>query len=79
MTGLARDGAHLSKVQTCAFTSVVVISVHMEDLLAFDREQTRQNTFGETGSQHNDLQEGVKIVHYIPRCPASDLHRIPHP
>ena len=28
----------------------------MEDLLAFYREQTREDTFGETSTEHDDLR-----------------------
>ncbi len=48
-------GAHLGQVKTRAVTAVVVIPVHVEDLLALDGEQARQNTFCETGAQDDNL------------------------
>ena len=47
--------ADLGQVQTGTVTTVVGVPVHVEDLLALDREQTRQDTFCQASAQHNDL------------------------
>ena len=40
--------AHLGQIQTRAVSTIVVVSIHMEDLLAVYREQTGENALGET-------------------------------
>ena len=60
MTADGRHGtgheAHLSEVQRCTITTIVVIPVHVEDLLALYRQETGEDTFGETGAQDDDLE-----------------------
>lgn len=50
---------HLSQIERRALSTVVVIAVHMKDLFALDRQEPRENTFGETRSQDNDIVDFV--------------------
>lgn len=45
-----RGDAHLVQVERSRITTIIVISIHMEHFLPIDREQSREDTFGETGS-----------------------------
>ena len=47
--------ADLGQVQTGTVTTVVVVPVHVEDLLALDGQETGQDTFGQTGTENDDL------------------------
>ena len=49
---------HLSQVQTSAVASIIVIAVHVEDLLALDRQEAGEDTFGKTGTENDDLRDG---------------------
>lgn len=42
--------AHLSKVERRALATVVVVTVHVEDLLAVDRQEARDNALGQAGA-----------------------------
>ena len=53
---MLRDGTYLSQVQTGTVTAVVVVAIHVEDLLALDGEQPRQDTLGEASAEDNDLR-----------------------
>ena len=59
MTADGRHGtgheAHLSEVQRCTITTIVVIPVHVKDLLALDGQETRQDTFGQASAENDDL------------------------
>lgn len=46
---------HLSQIQTSTVTSIVVIAIHMENLLALNRQQTRENTLRQTSTEDDDL------------------------
>lgn len=46
---------YLGQVQTGTVASVVVVAVHVEDLLAFDRQKTRENALGQTSAHNNDV------------------------
>lgn len=50
-----RRTAYLGQVQTRAVSSVVVIPVHVQNLLALDGEQSREDTLGQASAEHNDL------------------------
>ncbi len=52
---LKRGSADLGKVQTGTVTTIVVVPVHVEDLLALDGQETGEDTFGQTGTEHDDL------------------------
>ena len=41
---------YLGEIETGTISTVVVVSVHVQDLLAIDREESREDTFGKTGS-----------------------------
>ena len=45
----------LGQVEGGTFTTIVVITVHVEDLLALDGEDSRQNALGQSSSQHNNV------------------------
>lgn len=45
----------LRQIQTSTVTSVVIIAIHVKDLLPLDREETREDTFGETSTEYDDL------------------------
>lgn len=45
----------LRQIQTSTVTSVVIIAIHVKDLLSLDREETREDTFGETSTEYDDL------------------------
>ena len=45
----------LGQVKGGTFTTIVVITVHVEDLLALDGEDSRQNALGQSSSQHNNV------------------------
>ena len=49
---------HLSQVQTSTVASIIVIAVHVEDLLALDRQEAGEDTFGKTGTENDDLRDG---------------------
>ena len=51
----ARWTAYLGQVQTRAVSSIVVIPVHVQDLLALDRQETRQDAFRQPSAQNNNL------------------------
>ena len=53
--------AHLSEVQRCTITTIVVIPVHVEDLLALDRQEAGEDTFGKTGTKNDDLRDGHQL------------------
>lgn len=46
----------LGQVKTCTISTIVVIPVHVEDLLALDGQQSGEDTFGQTGAQDDDLR-----------------------
>ena len=46
----------LCEVQTSTIASIVVVAIHVKDLLALDRQQAREDTFGETSTEHDDLR-----------------------
>jgi hypothetical protein len=46
---------YLSKIETRAFTSIVVIAIHVEDLLALNRQKAREDTLRQAGTQNDDL------------------------
>ena len=52
----------LSEVETGAVTTVVVIPVHVQDLLALDGQQARQDTLGETGAEDDDLRHAMNTM-----------------
>ena len=54
----ARQRSHLRQVETGAFAAVVVVAVHVEDLLALDRQEAGEDTFGKTGTENDDLRDG---------------------
>ena len=68
--------AHLGQVQTGTVAAVVVVSVHVEDLLALDRQQAGQDTFCETGTKHDDLITASQTNSGRKRV---DARRILHP
>lgn len=47
---------YLSQVQAGTVSSIVVVAIHMQDLLALDGEQPRQDTLGEASAEDNDLR-----------------------
>ena len=47
---------HLSQVQASAITSIVIVAVHMEDLLALNGQETRQNTLCQSSAENDDLE-----------------------
>jgi hypothetical protein len=49
------DCSYLCQIKTCTVAAVVIIPVHVKDLFAFDGQQSRQNTFCQTGTEDNDL------------------------
>lgn len=69
--------ANLGEIQAGTVSSVVLVSVHMQDLLALDRKQSGKDTFGQTGAQDNDLWKG-RSASRRGDCQV-DIHRIPHP
>lgn len=52
---------NLSEVQTGTVTAVVVVTVHVEDLLALNGEQARQDTFSETSAEHDNLVQAHQL------------------
>lgn len=46
---------YLGQVQTGTLASVVVVAVHVEDLLALDRQKTRENALSQTSAHNNDV------------------------
>jgi hypothetical protein len=50
---------YLSQVQAGAVTSVIVVAVHMENLLALDGQETRQDTFCQSSAENDDLEDVV--------------------
>lgn len=46
------DRTHLGQVETRTVTTVIVVPVHVEDLLAVYGQKARKDTFGETGTLH---------------------------
>ena len=48
-------GTDLREVQTGTVTAVVVVAVHVKDFLALDGQETRKDTFGQTGTENDDL------------------------
>lgn len=55
----ARWTAYLGQVQTRAVSSIVVIPVHVQDLLALDGEQSGEDTLGQASAEHDNL--GYKV------------------
>lgn len=53
---MKRKVACLSQVERSRVCAVVVVTIHMEDLLALDGEQAREHTFGQTSAENDDLQ-----------------------
>jgi hypothetical protein len=51
------EWTHLSQVETGTVTTVIIVPVHVKDLLALDGEQARQDTFGQTRAQHDNLHD----------------------
>lgn len=45
----------LCEVQGCTVTTVVVVPVHVKDLFPLDGQETREDTFGQTGAENDDL------------------------
>ena len=41
---------YLSQIETSTIAAVVVIAVHVQDLLAINRKQSREDAFSETGA-----------------------------
>lgn len=46
---------YLGQVQTGRLASVIIVAVHVEDLLALDRKETREDALGQTGAHDNDV------------------------
>ena len=46
----------LSQVKTRADTTIVIVAVHVQDLLAIDRQETRQNALGQASAENDNLQ-----------------------
>jgi hypothetical protein len=42
--------SNLCEIQTSTISTVIIVAVHVQDLLAIYREQTREDTFGKTGT-----------------------------
>ena len=84
--GTSDKDTYLSEVETGAVTTVVVIPVHVQDLLALDGQQAGQDTLRQTGTKHdvlnNDLTKqrvwdhcaDTYIVFFI-HCSSSDMGR----
>jgi len=49
-TGGKERWTYLGEIQTSTVSTVVIVPIHMEDLLAIDREESGKDTFGQTGS-----------------------------
>jgi hypothetical protein len=47
---------HLGQIQRGTITTVVIVSIHMEDFLSFYRQQAGEDTFGEASSQDDHLR-----------------------
>lgn len=65
----------LGEVERCRFGAVIVVTIHVEDLLTLDREQSREDTLGQAGAENDDLQQ----VRQNTRKNAINARRIPHP
>lgn len=51
---------YLSKIETSAITTVVVVSIHVKNLLAFDGQQARENAFCKASPQNDHLGSQVR-------------------
>jgi hypothetical protein len=47
--------AYLGKVQGGGLATVVVVAVHVEDLLALNGEETREDALSEAGTKDDDV------------------------
>ena len=45
----------LSQVQTGTVTAIVVIAIHVQNIFALNRQETRQNTLRQTRTKDDDL------------------------
>jgi hypothetical protein len=85
------DWTYLSEVQTGTISTVVIVPIHVQDFLSIDRKESREDTFGKTGSLSMSsvasgsggvsLQEPTPVLsaHEPWDLHSSDLHRILHP
>lgn len=46
---------YLLKIKRSRFTTIIVVTVHMQDLFALNRKDTRENAFGQAGAKNNDV------------------------
>lgn len=46
---------YLLKIKRSRFTTIIVVAIHMQDLFAFNRKDTRENAFGQTSAKNNDI------------------------
>lgn len=47
--------ACLGEIERGRLGAIIVVAVHVEDLLAIDREQSRKDTLGQASAENNDL------------------------
>lgn len=46
---------YLGQIKGGTLASIIVVAVHVEDLLALDREKSREDTLGEAGAENDDI------------------------
>lgn len=52
-----REFPHLRQIETGTRTTVIILTIHVQDLFARDREQTRKHAFGEAGALYGVNKE----------------------
>lgn len=53
---------NLAQVQRGAFSTIVIIAIHVEDLLSLDGEDSGQNALSQSSSQHNNVILLILII-----------------
>lgn len=56
-----KKSAYLGQVKRSRVRAVIVVTIHMEDLLALDGEQAREHTLGQASAKNDDLRRVSRV------------------
>lgn len=70
---------YLGQIKTGTVATIIIIPVHVQDLLALDGEQARQNTFSQTSTENNDLERGPSATRIAFARDDENIRRTLHP